>query len=134
MGTEFLRFARQVGAVLIAAAILGGYPLYVYWGVDMVRAAAVGCGIGALNALAGGLSAIWSFDRPQPVFLKALLGGMVVRMLVICIGLVLLVKFTTLSVYGLVFSLFSSYLLFQILEIRFFVKRAAVRRDSRSGV
>ena len=134
MGTEFLRFARQVGAVLIAAAILSGYPLYVYWGVDMVRAAAVGCGIGALNALAGGLSAIWSFDRPQPVFLKALLGGMVVRMLVICIGLVLLVKFTTLSVYGLVFSLFSSYLLFQILEIRFFVRRAAVRRDSRSGV
>ncbi len=134
MGTEFLRFARQVGAVLIAAAILGGYPLYVYWGIEVVRAAAVGCGIGALNALAGGLSAIWSFDRPQPVFLKALLGGMVVRMLVICIGLVLLVKFTTLSVYGLVFSLFSSYLLFQILEIRFFVKRAAVRRDSRSGV
>lgn len=134
MRTEFLRFARQVGAVLIAAAILGGYPLYVYWGVEMVRAAAVGCGIGALNALAGGLSSIWSFDRPQPVFLKALLGGMVVRMLVICIGLVLLVKFTTLSVYGLVFSLFSSYLLFQILEIRFFVRRAAVRRAPREEV
>ncbi len=134
MRTEFLRFAGQVGAVLIAAAILGGYPLYVYWGVEMVRAAAVGCGIGALNALAGGLSAIWSFDRPQPVFLKALLGGMVVRMLVICIGLVLLIKFTALSVYGLVFSLFSSYLLFQILEIRFFVRRAAVRRDTSQGV
>ena len=131
MGTEFLRFVRQVGAILIAAAILGGYPLYVYWGVEMVRAAAVGFGIGALNALAGGLSAIWSFDRPQPVFLKALLGGMVVRMLVVCVGLVLLIKFTALSVYGLVFSLFLSYLLFQILEIRFFVKRAAVRRDTR---
>lgn len=134
MGTEFHRYARQVGAVLIAAAILGGYPLYVYWGVDMVRAAVVGCGIGALNALAGGLSAIWSFDRPQPVFLKALLGGMVVRMLAICVGLVLLIKFTALSVYGLVFSLFLSYLLFQILEIRFFVKRAAVRRDTREKV
>ena len=130
MGTEFLRFARQVGAILIAAAFLGGYPLYVYWGVDMVRAVAVGFGIGALNALAGGLSAIWSFDRTQPVFLKALLGGMVVRMLVVCVGLVLLIKFTALSVYGLVFSLFLSYLLFQILEIRFFVKRAAVRRAS----
>lgn len=114
----------------MAAAILGVYPLYVNWGIDMVRAAAVGCGIGALNALAGGLSAIWSFDRPQAVFLKALLGGMVVRMLVVCVGLVLLIKFTTLSVYGLVFSLFLSYLFFQILEIRFFVKRAAVRRDT----
>lgn len=134
MRTEFLRFAGQVGAVLIAAAILGGYPLYVYWGVEMVRAAAVGCGIGALNALAGGLSAIWSFDRPQPVFLKTLLGGMVVRMLVICIGLVLLIKFTALSVYGLVFSLFSSYLLFQILEIRFFVKRAAALRAQQDEV
>ena len=134
MGTEFLRFAKQVGAILIAAAILGGYPLYVYWGVEMVRAAAVGCGIGALNALAGGLSAIWSFDRPQSVFLKALLGGMVVRMLVVCVGLVLLIKFTALSVYGLVFSLFLSYLLFQILEIRFFVRRAAVRRDTWQSV
>ena len=130
MRTEFLRFAGQVGIVLTAAAILGGYPLYVYWGVEMVRAAAVGCGIGALNALAGGLSAIWSFDRPQAVFLKALLGGMIVRMLVICVGLVLLIKFTALSVYGLVFSLFLSYLLFQILEIRYFVRRAAVRRAS----
>ncbi len=130
MQTEFLRFAGQVGIVLTAAAILGGYPLYVYWGVEMVRAAAVGCGIGALNALAGGLSAIWSFDRPQAVFLKALLGGMIVRMLVICVGLVLLIKFTALSVYGLVFSLFLSYLLFQILEIRYFVRRAAVRRVS----
>ena len=134
MRTEFLRFAKQVGAILIAAAILGGYPLYVYWGVEMVRAAAVGCGIGALNALAGGLSAIWSFDRPQSVFLKALLGGMVVRMLVVCVGLVLLIKFTALSVYGLVFSLFLSYLLFQILEIRFFVRRAAVRRDTWQSV
>ncbi|MDE3000977.1 MAG: hypothetical protein OXU79_18025 [Gemmatimonadota bacterium] len=130
MGTEILRFGKQVGAVLIAAAIVAGYPLYAYWGAEMVRAAAVGLGIGALNAMAGGLSAIWSFDRPQPVFLKALLGGMVVRMLVICVGLVLLIRFTALPVYGLVFSLFSSYLLFQILEIRFFVKRAEFRRGS----
>ncbi len=128
MGTEFLQFGRQVGAVLIVAAILGGYPLYVYWGVEMVWAAAIGCGIGTLNALVGGLSAIWSLDRPQPVFLKTLLGGMVVRMLVVCAALVLLVKFTALSVYGLVFSLFVSYLLFQILEIRFFVRRAGVGR------
>ena len=128
MGTEFLQFGRQVGAVLIVAAILGGYPLYVYWGVEMVWAAAIGCGIGTLNALVGGLSAIWSLDRPQPVFLKTLLGGMVVRMLFVCAALVLLVKFTALSVYGLVFSLFVSYLLFQILEIRFFVRRAGVGR------
>ena len=100
----------------------------------MVLAAAVGFGIGALNALAGGLSAIWSFDRPQSVFLKTLLGGMVLRMLVICGVLILLIEVTALSIYGLVFSLFLSYLLFQILEIRFFVRRAAVRRDSKVGV
>jgi hypothetical protein len=134
MGTEFLRFGKQVGAVLILAAILGGFPLYVYWGDEMVLAAAVGCGIGALNALAGGLSAIWSLDRPQSVFLKTLLGGMGIRMLVICVALVLLVKYTALSVYGLVFSLFISYLLFQILEIRFFVRRAGVRQASKEGV
>ena len=134
MGTEFLRFGRQVGAVVIAAAVLGGFPLYLYWGVEMVLAASVGFGIGALNALAGGLSAIWSFDRPQSVFLKTLLGGMVLRMLVICGVLVLLIEITGLSIYGLVFSLFLSYLLFQILEIRFFVRRAAVRRASKEGV
>ncbi len=134
LGTEFLRFGRQVGAVVIAAAVLSGIPLYLYWGIEMVLAAAVGFGIGALNALAGGLSAIWSFDRPQSVFLKTLLGGMVLRMLVICGVLVLLIEITALSIYGLVFSLFLSYLLFQILEIRFFVRRAAVRRVSKEGV
>ena len=134
LGTEFLRFGGQVGAVVIVAAVLGGFPLYLYWGVEMVHAAAVGFGIGALNALAGGLSAIWSFDRPQSVFLKTLLGGMVLRMLVICGVLVLLIEITALSIYGLVFSLFLSYLLFQILEIRFFVRRAAVRRATKEGV
>ncbi len=134
MKTEFIGFVRQVGLVLVAGVILGGYPLYAYFGADMVWAAITGCGISTVNVVVGGLSAIWSFDKPQSVFLKALLGGMALRMTVICAILFLLIKYTMLPVYGLVFSLFLFYLLFQILEIRFFAGRLAARRTSNEGV
>ncbi len=134
MKTEFARFLKQVGLVLVLATILGGYPLFVYYGVEIAWAAAIGCGISTVNVLIGALSAIWSFDKPQAVFLKTLLGGMAIRMVVICIILVLLIKLTTLSVYGLVFSLFLFYVLFQILEVRLFVRRIEARRRSSEGV
>ena len=127
-------FIKQVGLVLVGALVLGGYPLYAYAGAAAIWGVAVGCGICALNVLAGCLSAVWAFEKPDPVFLKALFGGMLVRMMAIGLVFLLLVKFTAIHVLGLTLSLFLFYVLFQVLEIRFLVARLPARQAPGEGV
>ena len=115
-------FLKQVGVVLLFFGGGGGYLVYRYWGPEMVLAAAVGCAISSLNVLVGCGSAVWSLDKPQPVFLKAILGGMTLRMMAIGAILFALLKFTDLSARGLTLSLFFFYVVYQILEVRFLVR------------
>ena len=125
---EIKGFAKQVAAVLVAGLILGGYPVYATWGSDAFVAALVGCGISTANVIAGVASIVWAFDKPQPVFLKAILGGMTVRMAGIFAVLIAMVKLTELDVFPLVGAMFGFYLVFQVLELRFVTRRG---QDSR---
>ena len=68
---------------------------------------------------------MWAFDKPQPVFLKTVLGGMALRMLGICVIFVALVRLTDYSILALGTSLFMFYLIFQALEIRFLTRRVS---------
>lgn len=122
-------FVKQVGLVLVGALVLGGYPLYVFAGPAAIWGVMVGCGICVLNVLIGCFLAVWAFEKPNPFFLKALFGGMLVRMLAIGLAFFLLVKFTSIHVLGLTFSLFLFYVLFQVLEIRFLVATLPARRS-----
>ncbi|MEE2754277.1 MAG: hypothetical protein VX910_09860 [Candidatus Latescibacterota bacterium] len=127
-------FLKQVGVILLAFGGVGGYAVYQWWGVEMVQAAAVGCAVSSLNVLAGCGSAVWAFDKPQTVFLKAVLGGLTLRMMLIGATLFALLKFTDLSARGLTLSLFFFYLVYQILEVRFLVRHNAARHVSPEGV
>ena len=127
-------FLKQVGVILLAFGGIGGYAVYQWWGVEMVQAAATGCAVSILNVLAGCGSAVWAFDKPQTVFLKAVLGGLTLRMMLIGVVLFGLLKFTDLSSTGLTLSLFFFYLVYQILEVRFLVRYNAARHVSSEGV
>ena len=127
-------FLKQVGVTLLAFGGIGGYAVYQWWGVEMVQAAATGCAVSILNVLAGCGSAVWAFDRPQTVFLKTVLGGLTLRMMLIGAILFALLKFTDLSSTGLTLSLFFFYLVYQILEVRFLVRYNAARHVSSEGV
>ena len=124
----FRDFVRQVAVVLVAISAVAVVLLYGYGLRELVKAAAVATAICTANVLVGCYLAVWAFDRSQQDFLKALFGGMLARMAVIVISFFLLVKFTDLYVSGLTLSLFFTYILYQIVEIRFLVKFLAARK------
>jgi hypothetical protein len=124
----YRRFIRQVVVALAAMAALALYPLYAYAPEGVVAAALISAAICSANALAGCYSAVWSLGRSEQSFLTALFGGMLVRMAAIGLIFFLLVKFTDLHVSGLTLSLFFTYILFQILEIRFLVQYLAAQK------
>jgi hypothetical protein len=131
---DFKGFLKQVVVALAAAFVLGAYPLYAFGDRELILSVAIGCGICTANVLAGSLSILIGFDKPNQDFLKILFGGMLLRMLVIGILVFLIVKFTTVQVFGLILSLFLFYVLFQILEISFLMRCLPGRQISKKGI
>lgn len=127
-------FVKQVLGVLVAALVLGGYPLYAFTEPETIWGVVVGCGICTLNVVAGCLSMVWAFEKPHTVFLKTLFGGMAVRLMGMGLVLFLLIRLTTLHVLGLILSLFVFYTVFQVLEIRFLVGHLPGREVPKEGI
>lgn len=121
-------FVKQIGYVVLGAAVLGAYPLYAYASAPMVLGVALGCAICTVNVLVGGLLAVRAFEKPQPAFLRIFFGGMAARMAGIGLVFFLLVKYSDVHVLGLTVSMFLFYVVFQILEIRFLAGNLSGRR------
>lgn len=134
MKAEGIGFIKQVCWVLAGALAVGAYPLYAYGNAQVARGVLVGCGICTANVLAGCFSVLWAFDKPQKAFLKAVFGGMVVRMALIGLTFFLLIRFTEIHIAGLTLSLFLFYVIFQVLEIRFLTSRLPARQVPNEGV
>lgn len=116
-------FAKQLVVVLVASWVVVGYPLYLWWGHDVLVAAAVGCAICTLNATAYAAIALWGMKRNSRTFMIVMFGGMGVRILIMLIFFFLALKLAKLHVFGLTLSMFLFYVVFQILEIRLFIGR-----------
>lgn len=122
---DIVSFFKQIGLALGISLVLLAYPVYAQWGRDVLLTALIGCGISTVNVLAGGASAVWAYDKPQPVFLKTILGGMALRMFAVLVVFIGLVRLMDLAILVLGASLFMFYLIYQILEIRFLTRRAS---------
>ena len=72
-------FVKQIAAVLLVVWILGGYPIYLWKGTDVLIAAGIGCAICTLNALAGAWLALWGMRRDNRTFMTVVFGGMGIR-------------------------------------------------------
>ena len=118
-----VEFIRQVGLVCIVVLVLAAYPIYAYTGAASLKGVLAGCGIAALNVLAGCLAAVWAFEKPQKVFLKTVLGGMLIRLIGVGLAFLLLIRYTSVDTLVLTLSLISFFALFQVLEIRFLATR-----------
>ena len=116
-------FAKHVGLALVVIWAIGSYPLYALGGADMVKAAAFGCLICTVNALAGGALTLWGLTKEQKTFMIVLFGGMGIRLFIVLIFFFLALKLAELHVFSLTLSLFLFYVVFQILEIRLFTRR-----------
>ena len=129
MKTDWL-FPRQIALALTIVIALGIYPLVRYGTREIFLAAAIGMLIATANVLAGFAAIEYSFKKSATTFLKVVLGGMGVRMLVMAGLIVVLVKFCEMHTGGLIASLATFYVIFLALEILFIQKRFSHRQEN----
>lgn len=123
-------FVKQIAIVLLASWVLGGYPLYLWGGLDILIAAGVGCAICALNVTAGACLALWGLRRDNHTFTMVVFGGTGVRLIIVLLFFFLGLKLAKLHVFGLTLSLFFFFIVFQILEIRFFIGHSSDKANA----
>jgi len=123
------RFPRQVALTLLVASALSAYPLSRYGSPEVIRAVAVGALLSTVNVLLGFLAIEYAFDKPYSVFLKAVLGGMGVRMLLLLGVMIVLILVFHMHTVALTVSLLGLYVIYLVLEVLFIQKKVSLRNQ-----
>jgi hypothetical protein len=121
------RFPRQVGLALLIACGLAAYPLWKFATREVIVAVAAGIALSTVNVLVGFLTIEFSFERSYTTFLKAVLGGMGVRMMVMLGATAVLIVACGLHPLALTVSLLALYLVYMVLEILFIQRKVAAK-------
>jgi hypothetical protein len=100
-----------VFGIMVAVPLLGKSPS------DIQRAAAVGAALSTVNVLAGYFAIRYAYARSYTTFLKAVLGGMGVRMTLMLGALAALVLLGGMDAVALMVSALAFYGIFLVLEI-----------------
>jgi len=116
-------FPLQIIILFFITFLLAIYPLSHYFTAEVLISVFFGSFISIVNVFIGYALIVYSIDKPNKVFFKAVIGGMVLRMFFISIVLICLIKILSINIYGLVTSLFFYYFLFLIMEIMFLNRR-----------
>ncbi|GEM_PF-623558 len=122
-------FLRQIAVVVLLSAVLSVYPLFVYASAEVIHAYIAGVMISVANVLAGYAAIEYSIDKSYTVFLKAVLGGMGLRMLGMLTALMVLIEVFHFQAVPLVISLMGYYVLFLILEVMFMQKKLGNKNE-----
>ncbi len=121
------RFPLQVGLTLAGAVALGAYPLLKYGSAEVVRGVILGAVLSTVNVLLGFLAIEFSFDKSYTVFVRTVLGGMGVRLVLMLGLLALLVGAFQVHAIALTFSLLGFYLVFLLLEVLFIQRKVMLK-------
>jgi hypothetical protein len=116
-------FPKQVCVALLVVSVLASYPLAVYGTREVIRAVILGAFLSTLNVLLGYATIELSFAKSVTTFLKVVLGGMGIRLVLLLGTIVVLIKFFDTHVGGLVTSLGFFYIVYLTLEILYIQKK-----------
>jgi hypothetical protein len=122
-------FLLQVGLVLAGAALLLAYPLAVYATPAIRSAIAAGALLSTANVLLGYAAIEYAFHRSATTFLKAVVGGMGVRMVVMLAALTGLILLAGMHAVALMASLMGFYAVFLVLEIFFIQRKVSLKNE-----
>ena len=128
-GRSDLRFPLRVALVLLGAALVLAYPLAVYAEAATRTAVVLGAVLATVNVLLGYAAVEYAFHRSYTAFLKAVLGGMGARMVVILGLLVVLIAYWGVPVLPLTLSLFGFYIVFLTLEVLYIQRKVSDRHQ-----
>ena len=112
-------FPKRVLSALAVIAIVSSYPLIRLGTMEVILAASAGALLMTLNVLAGFLAIEYSIQKSFTTFLKFVLGGMLIRMLVLAAVLVILISVFSIHVAAFLTSIGIFYILFLTLEIMY---------------
>lgn len=130
IGSPALRAGAVLASVAGATLPISALAVDAWGGRQAAWSTVLGAGLATVLAVASVVLAVWAHDKPQRVFLTALLGGFVGRLMVFGGGVALLATATDFPVAAFMAALFGYYVLFQILEIRALRRLASARPAS----
>lgn len=120
-------FPRRVAMILLAAAAAAAYPLLRFGSAEIACAVGAGALLSTLNVLVGFLTIEVAIGKSYTAFLKAVLGGMGVRMVLMLGALTLLITVFHLHTVALAVSLLGFYSVYLVLEILYLQKKVVAR-------
>jgi hypothetical protein len=120
-------FPAQVLLVIVSASVLLAWPLAVFASGEVRFAVAAGAALSTVNVMLGYAAIRYSFDRSHTTFLKAVLGGMGVRLLVMLGAFTALIMVFAVQAVALTVSLLAFYAVFMVLEIVFIQQRMTIK-------
>ena len=123
------RFPLQVAAALLVLALVAAYPLLRYGNEAVIFAVLAGAALSTVNVLAGFLTIEFAFDRSYTTFLKAVLGGMGIRMALMLGALLVCILGFRLHTLAVTIGMMVPYSVFLVLEILYLQKKVQVKHQ-----
>ncbi len=120
-------FPAQVALVIVCAFLVLAYPLAAFASGEVRMAVAAGAALSTVNVMLGYLAIRYSFDRSYTTFLKAVLGGMGIRLLLMLGAFTALIMWFGMHPVALTVSLLCFYGVFMVLEIVFIQQRMTIK-------
>lgn len=111
------RFALQVAIVFAVIGLLAAWPLAHYAPEAVIIAAVTGAVMSTVNVLVGFLAIQMTFHRSYTTFLKAVLGGMGIRMAVMLGLLLFLIMVVRMHAVALTVAVIGYAMVYLVLEI-----------------
>lgn len=122
-------FPAQVVVILLCALALLAYPLTAFASREDRTAVAAGAALSTVNVMLGYWAIRYSFDRSHTTFLKAVLGGMGLRLLFMLGAFTAMITGFGLRPVPLTVSLLGFYAVFMVLEIVYIQRRMTIRNQ-----
>jgi hypothetical protein len=121
-------FLRLVVLCFAGAAVLTYYPISEFATAEVLRAMIAGGVMSFINLLLGYAAIEISYERSHTTFLKYVLGGMVVRLMLMWGVLLLLIWVYNFHSASLMLSLLFFYVMNLVLEIFYLQKRVSSKK------
>jgi hypothetical protein len=121
-------FLKLVLFCFVCAAVLTYYPISKFATAEVMHSIIAGGIISLVNLLLGYVAIEISFERSHTTFLKYVLGGMVIRLMMMWGILLLLIRLYGFHSASLMLSLLFFYVLNLVLEIFYLQKRVSTKQ------
>jgi hypothetical protein len=110
-------FFKNILFVILGSVIISAYPLYTLVSKEIVIAAIAGALLSTINMMLGYISIEMAYERSMTKFMKWILGGMGIRLLLLLAALLFVIKILQFHLLAFIISLFAFYTVYLILEI-----------------